>query len=716
MNRRHFIQNTTLTGTALTLGFYWLNKEAVIAKTAEIKELELNPYILIDTAGKITLMNPRPDMGQGTFQSMAMLLAEELEVAIAQVNIVMTDGTKKYGSQLSGGSSSVRNHWEPLRKAGATARTMLIKAAADKWKVSEVECYAQNAQVFHKPSGKSLPYSEVVEEAGKLEIPKDVKLKSKNDFKLLGKPLPRPDVPLKVDGSAVFGIDIKVPGMVYASIERPPAIFGKITSLDDTEAKKVVGVKQVIKSSRLIFKDKIETVAVIADSYYAALQGRKALKVTWDSGKYAEFDSKAFSAKMRTLAKQPGAVHEQKGDVATIMKSASKTLSAEYETPFLAHASMEPECCVVSYKADAPVMCEIWAPIQGADWLLGELAQEFNLSPEKVKIHVTFLGGAFGRKAFYDYIKEALVISQAIKAPVKLIWTREDDITQSPFRPGMLSAMQGALDKDNNLIAFHHKLVAPAIQHQWGGLKTDTPDDWAMEAVNQKTDSPYNVPNFRLDYVHAEASVPLLWWRSVYASTNIFGHESFIDEMAHLAGKDPLQFRLDLFKDAPRFAAVLKMLAEKSDWSQKLPKGSGRGVAIARSFESICGHVVEVGRDKDNILRVSRVISVIDCGMYVNPDVVRAQTEGNIVMGLTAALKDGITFEKGVAQQSNFDTYKVMRIPEMPQVEVYIVENEEHPGGVGEPGLPAVAPALCNAVFAATGKRVRTLPFEIESL
>jgi isoquinoline 1-oxidoreductase subunit beta len=717
INRRNFLKNTALTGSALGLGFYFAGTETVFAKVGQVKELELNPYILIDTAGKITLMNPRPDMGQGTYQSMAMLLAEELEVNINEVHILMTDGKQKYGSQLSGGSSSVRVHWEPLRKAGATARTLLIRAAAQTWQVSEDDCYASNAKVYHKPSGKSLAYSELVEKAEKLEIPKEVKIKDKKDFKIVGKSMPRQDIPMKVDGSAIFGMDVKVPGMLYASIERPNAIIGKIASLDDSAAKAIAGVKQVIKSSRFVFMQKAETVAVIASNYYAALQGRKALKVTWDCGEHAKFNSQDYFAKMKSIASQEGIKHEEKGNFAEALKTAGQTLTADYETPFLAHASMETECCVVSMATDpqAPIQCEIWAPVQGADWLLNDLNRALQIPPEKVKIHVTFLGGAFGRKAFYDFIVEAALLSKQMQAPIKLIWTREDDITQGPFRPAMLSRMSGGLDKNGNIVAFEHKIVGGSIQNQWGGLQAGKADEWAMEAVSPEKDSPYAIPNYKISYAHAETKVPLLWWRSVYSSTNAFGHESFIDELAHLGKKDPMNYRIELFKDAPRFQAVLKLLAEKSKWNEKLPKNKARGVAIARSFESICAHVVEVEKTKDGI-KINKVTSVIDCGMYVNPDTVRGQTEGNIIMGLTAAIKDGITFENGVAQQRNFDTYRVLRLQETPEIEVHIIENNEHPGGVGEPGLPPVAPALTNAVFALTGKRIRKLPFALDEV
>jgi isoquinoline 1-oxidoreductase beta subunit len=720
IDRRKFLKLTGFSGAALTLGFYFpAQAKAKMAEAplynfyADIPAgVELNAFIIIEKTGRITLINPRPDMGQGSFQAVPSLLAEELEVNLDQVNIVQSDGNKKFGSQLSGGSSSVRASWVPLRKAGAAAREMLVRAAANRWKVAETECYAKEGKVFEKKSGKSLGYGELVEEAAKLEAPKDPKLKSPKEYKLLGKSLPRQDLPDKVDGKTIFGIDVKVPGMVYASIERSPVIHGKVLKVDDSKAKQVKGVKQVLLSERPMPHKTTQGVAVIADSYYAALQGRKALTITWDNSGYDKISTDAYFTNLRELAKTDGVLFKEKGKIEDGFSAAVKKLEAQYETPFMAHAPMEPENAVAHVKGDT---CEIWAPVQAPDWAVDQVAKYLNIKPENVKIHVTFLGGGFGRKAYYDYLLEAVNLSKQIQAPVKLLWTREDDTAQGPFRPGMLSAMRGGLDKEGKVVAFEHKAVGASIQHQvFKAPMAGKADEWVMECIGPE-ESPYAFASAKYSYVLAETEIPIVWWRSVYCSTSAFGQECFVDELAHAAGKDPMAFRLEMFANAPRFKNVLQLLAEKSDWKTKLPAGKARGVAIVKSFGSICAHAVTIAKQNGKV-NIEKVVSVIDCGQHVNPDNVKAQTEGNIAMGLTAAIKDGITFENGQAKQTNFNTYRVMRIHEMPAVDIHIVQNMEEPGGVGEPGLPPIAPALANAVFNLTGKRIRKLPFNLDEV
>jgi isoquinoline 1-oxidoreductase subunit beta len=718
LKRRKFLQLTGLSGTALALGFYFPASSKEISTGATLYNIssvppagiELSAFIIIDTTGKITLINPRPDMGQGSFQAIPMLLAEELEVNLDQVEIRQSDGRSKYGNQLSGGSGSVRSSWEPLRKAGAAAREMLIQAAANKWKVGIVDCYAENGKVINKKNNTSLTYGQLVEEAAKLEVPKEPKLKDPKDFKKLTKALPRPDVPLKVDGTAVFGIDVKVPGMLYASIERSPVIHGKVVKFDDSKAKAIKGVKQVLLAERPMPHKTTQSVAVIADHYWAALQGRKALNITWDEGTYNTVSTSKYFTELKELAKSEGAIYKQVGNFKDAISGAAKILEAQYETPFAAHAPMEPENAVASVKEDS---CEIWAPVQAPDWLVGQVAAYLKIKPENVKVNVTFLGGAFGRKAYYDYVLEAVYLSKQVKAPVKLIWTREDDTMQGPFRPGMLSVMRGGVDQKGNVVAFEHKAVGASIQHQV--FKADLKgkaDEWVMECIGPEW-SPYAFANASYSHVLAETEIPIVWWRSVYCSTSAFGQECFVDELAHAAGKDPMDFRIAMFEKAPRFKQVLQTLAQKSDWYTKLPAGKARGVAIVKSFESICAHAVTVSKTDEGI-KVEKVVSVIDCGMTVNQDNVKAQTEGNIIMGITAAVKDPITIENGKTVQSNFHNYRVLHINEVPQMEIHIMQNQEAPGGVGEPGLPPIAPALANAVFGLTGKRIRRLPFRLD--
>lgn len=712
--RRKFLELSGGAGIMLALGFSTSasGKETVLEKLSpRTLALELNPYILIDNAGKITIFNPRPDMGQGTWQAMPTLVAEELEVSLDQVEIRMTDGKGKYGGQLSGGSSSVRTRWMPMRKAGAAVKEMFIKAAANKWQVAESECFAKEAKVFHKPSNKSLTYGDLVEDASKLEVPKNPTLKDSKDFKLIGKSLPKPDVPLKVTGKAVFGIDVDIPGMLYASVERSPVIHGKVVSFDATKAKAIAGVKHVIKAERAMPHKTVETVAVLATNYWAAMQGRKALKVTWDNGEFDKISTDEYFGRLRAQVNQKGNDYADKsGDFDKVFADAPKKIEAFYETPFLAHAPMEPENTVAWVKGD---QVEVWGPFQGPDGAIQDIVAYLKVKPENVKVNVTFLGGAFGRKAYLDFMKEALFLSKQVNAPVKLIWSREDDTSQGPFRPGMVNALQGGIDANGNIIAFHHKIMGESIPRQVFKMPLEgKPDPWAEEVAGHE-DSPMDIPNIKRSHHLEKTEIPIVWWRSVYASTNGFGHESFVDELAHAAGKDPLKLRLALYDKSPRFKKVLETLAEKSGWfTQKLPAGQARGVAICRSFSTICAHVVTVSKAKEGV-KIEKVVSVIDCGMTVNPDNVKAQTEGNIVYGLTAALKDGITFVKGQAQQSNFNNYQVLRLNEIPVMDIHIIESTEAPGGVGEPGLPPIAPALTNAIFALTGKRIHKLPFEL---
>ncbi len=710
IKRRNFLKSAGILAIGISLPRLGASKSPTLL-TAEAVDLELSPYILITKDNKITILCPRPDMGQGTTQSMPMLVAEELGVSMEQINITFTSGAGKYGGQLSGGSSSVRTRWKPMRQAGAAAREMLTKAAANRWGVSENDCYTEGGKVFNRKTNTALSFGELVDDASQLEVPKEPKLKPVKDFKLIGKSLPRQDIPVKTNGKAQFGLDFKMPNMVYAVMLHAPHIHGKIKSIDDTAALKVTGVRKVLKAERSMPHKTVDCVAVIADNTWAAMEGRKALKVEWENTDYLNASTAGYYANLQKLKTEDGfTLEDKKGDTTEGFKSATKTIDAEYITPFTAHAPLEPENATAWVQGDK---VEIWAPIQGPDGVIQEISTKFGFKPENVKINVLLMGGAFGRKAYLDYVCEAVFLSKQLNQPVKLTWSREDDLTQGPFRPGMLNVLRGSLDTAGNVSTLEHKIVGSWLGWQLWKAPASKQTWWA-EGMNQE-DSPYAIPNRAHKFVLAETDIPVVWWRSVYGSTNVFATESFTDELAHAAKKDPLDLRISMLKESPRFIEVLRILKEKSGYGKPLPKGQAIGIAVARTFETICAHAVLVSKQSAGV-KIEKVTSVIDCGIAINPDQVRAQTEGNIVMGLSAALKAPITIEKGEVIETNYHLFTPLRLNEMPKVEVHIVQNELDPTGVGEPGLPPVAPALCNAIFNLTGKRIRTLPFDLGTL
>lgn len=710
INRRNFLKSTGLLAIGFTLPSFGKNRE-LTQLTAEAVDLELSPYILITKDNKITILCPRPDMGQGTTQSMPMLVAEELGVTMEQINITFTSGAGKYGSQLSGGSSSVRTRWKPMRQAGAAAREMLTKAAANRWGVTESDCSTEGGKIINNKTKAALSFGELVDDASKLEVPKEPKLKAAKDFKLIGKSIPRHDIPVKTNGKAQFGIDYTMPNMVYAVLLHAPHIHGKVKSIDDSAALKVAGVRKVLKAERSMPHKTVDCVAVIADSTWAAIEGRKALKVEWEASDFSKASTAAYFADLQKLKTKDGfTLEDKKGDITEGAKAAAKMIEAEYITPFTAHAMLEPENATAWVQGDK---VEIWAPIQGPDGLIQEISTKFGFKKENVKINVLLMGGAFGRKAYLDYVCEAVFLSKQLNQPVKVTWTREDDLTQGPFRPGMLNVLRGGLDAAGTVTTLEHKIVGSWLGWQLWKAPPEKMTWWA-EGMNQ-ADSPYAIPNRAHKFVLAETDIPILWWRSVYGSTNVFATESFTDELAHAAKKDPLELRLSMLKDNPRFIAVLNLLKEKSGYGKSLPSGQAMGIAVARTFETICAHAILVSKQGAGV-KIEKVISVIDCGIAINPDQVRAQTEGNVVMGLSAALKAPITVENGQVMETNYHQFTPLRLNEMPKVEVHIVQNEHEPTGVGEPGLPPIAPALCNAIFNLTGKRMRTLPFDLSNL
>lgn len=706
--RRRFIQASAAVGGGLLIGLYLPLASRAAQQQADPKTFAPNAWIRIGADDRVTILVARSEMGQGVVTSLPMLVAEELEVDLAQINVEMAPAAPDYinpmiGAQLTGGSTSVRSAWEPLRQAGAAAREMLIGAAAQTWGVAASECRAERGAVIHAPTGRRLTYGQLTAKAATLPVPDEVLLKEPADFRIIGKPAPRLDTPEKVKGAAVFGIDVRVPGALTAVVLRPPVFGGKLARVEADKAKAVPGVRQVLP---------IESgVAIVADGFWPALRGREALQVRWESGPNAELTSARITERFQEAAQRPGAVARNEGNAAKAMASAAKTWEAVYQVPYLAHATMEPMTCTAHVRKD---ICEVWVPTQNQTGVQKVAAAITGLPPEAVKVHTTYLGGGFGRRSEQDFVADAVQIAKAVGAPVKVIWTREDDTQHDFYRPATYNRLGAALDDAGNPTAWTHRIVGPSIMSRVFPDRVKNGID--PTSVEGAANIPYAIPNIHVDYVMMDVGVPVGFWRSVGSSQNAFITECFIDELAAAAKADPYEFRHRLLSNAPRHRAVLELAAEKAGWGQPLAPGRARGIAVAESFGGFVAEVAEVSVSKEGAVRVHRVVCAVDCGTVVNPDTVEAQMEGGIVYGLTAALKGEITIKDGRVEQSNFHDYPLLRIDEMPAVEVHILKSAEPPGGVGEPGTPPIAPAVANAVFAATGKRIRRLPVRAEDL
>jgi isoquinoline 1-oxidoreductase beta subunit len=713
ISRRNFIRIGGITGAALTIGYYLPASGKGQFFTGDVADelgIPLTAWISIDSNGRVTIRNHRSEMGQGAWTVVPQMVAEELEVSLDKVNILFAPGDpKKYGSQITGGSSTVRGGYKMLLRTGATAREMLIAAAAQKWNAKKEDCHAENATVIHKPTGNKLGYGELVEAAAKITPPQDVTLKPRSEYKLIGKPLPRPDTLLKVNGKAVFGIDKKLDGMMYAVVERSPRILGKVKSFDDSETKKVSGVKQVFKIQRAVFDNMQEGVAVVADSFWAANEGRKVLKVEWDDSGFEHLSTEQLYTKMKDDLKKDHLNDRSGGNFERVFSNADKKVEAIYETPYETHSCMEPLNCVAWVHDNK---CEVWGPIQAPDWIQQDLSTRLKMPIENVIVNMTFLGGGFGRKAFMDYPHEAAVISKEINAPVKVIWTREDDMTQGPFRPGAVYGCKGGLTKDGRLVAFQTKAAMQNMDQQGPHADKLAYNSSTIEGLTKGYLE--SIPNYSFGDVPTESPIPVMWWRSVYSSTNGFAYESFMDELAHEAGKDPFDFRRD-YLQSDRYQAMLDKFEELTKWKSR-GKNEGWGIAITECFGSPVAEAVKVSKNANDKVQIDKVIALIDCGWYVNPDIIRQQVEGAITMAIGAATIHETHFNDGMATEKNFDKYKMPRINNVPEIEVHIMENNELPGGVGEPGLPPLAPALCNAIFDLTGKRIRKLPFNLDEV
>jgi len=734
LTRRLFLKNSSTAGSAIVLGFY-LPRFGGLAAIARASQTSFAPnaWLEISGTGAITVWCSHSEMGQGVQTSLPMLVAEELSCDWRHVKVVQADLDPRYGDQITGGSGSVRSSFNTLRKAGAAAREMLIAAAASAWSVPATECRTEDSFVFHAATQRKIPFEQLVNAASRLSPPADPPLKNPAAFALLGKPTRRTDAPAKVTGSAKFGIDSNLPGMLVASMERCPAYGGSPRSFNAGELTSFPGVRGIYEIPAIHMTHQFgETsgpgsrnyscsgVAVVADSTWAAMQARKRLRVEWNESAVVRESTETLRQKMVELAGKPAAVIRNDGDFDQAHAGAAKTVEANYEIPFLAHATMEPANCTANFRDGE---CELWAPTQIPDAAAASVAQALGIPKDRVKVHVTFIGGGFGRRLIQDYAVEAALISRAAKAPVKLVWTREDDIRHDFYRPAAYHKLQAGLDAKGKLISWKHRAVSPSIGIFYSGTSISANEAAGVDSLDFPA---YAVPNLRLEFAVAETGMPLGYWRSVDDSGNQFVRSCFFDEAAHAAGCDPVEFllvalgparKIDLGPnntaiDVGRRRAVIELAAERSQWKSQLPVGRGRGLGFMYGWGTYVAQIAEVACDsKRGTVRVDRVVCAIDCGTCVNPLGVEAQMQSAINFGLAQTLKSEITVSNGRVNQSNFNDYEVLRMDEAPPIiEVHIMCNNERPGGVGEPGVPPIAPAVANAIFAATGRRLRRLP------
>jgi isoquinoline 1-oxidoreductase subunit beta len=715
-SRREFLKSSAAGIAALAIGFQWTGKRAQAAATTAPSDFMPNAFVRIGADDSITIIAKHLEMGQGAYTGIATVLSEELDADWTRVKVESAPAdAKRYANlvfvtmQGTGGSSAMANSWQQLRQAGATARALLLSAAAKQWQVPASQLRVEKSIVYHDATQRKVAYGALVKTASTLPVPAHVELKDPAKFTLIGTRPPRVDVPAKCDGTAQFSLDVSFPGMLVALLARPPLFGATVTSFDAAPAMAVDGVVKVVQVPR--------GVAVIAKSFWAAKKGRDRLIVQWDDTNAEKRSSAQIMEEYRSLADQPAASARKTGDAASALNSAVTKVNANFEFPYLAHAPMEPLDCVVKLTAQR---CDIWTgdQFQTIDQL--NAAKTAGLDPAQVFINTLFAGGSFGRRAnsWSDYIVEAVSIAKAYGAegtPIKLQWTREDDIRGGLYRPMYFHKLEAGLDANHQLTAWRHVIVGQSIMDGtiMAGMVQKGVDPTSVEGAASIA---YEIPHVAVDLATTKVGVPVLWWRVVGSSHTTLAVEAFFDEVAHAAGKDPFEFRRTLLAKEPRMKAVLELAADKSGWTSPLPKGHGRGIAVAEAFKTFVAQVVEVSVKDSGQIKVERVICAVDCGTAINPDIITAQMEGGIGFALSAVLWGGITLEKGKVQQSNFNDYRVLRMNEMPKVEVYIVPSTEAPTGVGEPGVAPLGPALANAIFAATGKRVHELPFSRSGL
>src|SRR5712691_2739725 len=707
VSRRQFLTAGAATGGGLLLGWHLDAGARVLAAAAKARPpvFAPNAFIRIGTDGEVTLIMNQVEMGQGTYTSMPMLLAEELEVGLDQVRLEHAPPDDKlyanplFGDQETGASSSVRAFYEPLRRAGAAARSMLVSAAATTWNADPASCRAQKGVVTHSPTGRTLTYGALADKAARLPVPAQVTLKDPKDFKLIGTPAKRLDTPAKVNGTAQFGIDVRLPGMKIATVAASPVLGGKVASLDDSKAKAVKGVRQIVRLDDLV--------AVVADNMWSAKQGLLALAIRWDDGPNATLSTADVVQGLAAATQTPGVVARKEGDAAAAIAGAPTKMEAVYQVPFLAHAAMEPINCTVHVRPDR---CEVWTGSQVLTRAQATAARVTGLPLEKVVVHNHYLGGGFGRRLEFDYVTQAVRIAKQVDGPVKVIWTREEDIQHDVYRPYYYDRVAAGLDARGKPLAWTHRIVGPAILARY--LPPAFKNGIDSDAVDAAVFLTYDIPAIQVEYVrHEEPVLNTTFWRGVGPTHNVFVMESFMDELAAAAKADPVDYRRALLSKAPRARAVLDLAAKAAGWGRPLPAGHGRGVALLySSWGSYLAEVAEVEVSKAGEVRVHRIVCAVDCGTVINPDIVTAQIESGVNFGISGALWGEVTLKNGRVEQSNFHDYRVLRMNEAPKIEVHLVRNLEAPGGIGEPGTSITAAALANAIFAATGQRLRRLP------
>ncbi len=709
LSRRSFLRVGTAAGggLVLSLSLPFPNGEA---DAADAHDFVPNAFIRIGGNGQVVLTMPYVEMGQGTYTSIPMLIAEELEVDLKQVQVEHAPPNEKLyanpllGVQATGNSNAIRGAWQPLREAGAVARTMLVAAAAKRWNVEPASCRAESGEVLHPPTGRRGTYGELAADAARVPIPENVALKRPQDFKLIGTPAKRLDTPAKVNGTAIYGIDVRPPGVKIATLAQSPVFGGRVQSVDDTAAKAVKGVRQIVRLD--------DAVAVVADHMGAAKKGLAALAIEWDDGPHAKLGTADIASELEQATLKSGAVAQTIGDVDKALASAVTKVEAIYQVPFLAHATMEPMNCTVHVRPDG---CEVWVGSQAIARCQGAAAKVTGLPLDKVVAHNHLIGGGFGRRLESDGVARAVEIAKQVDGPVKVVWTREEDIQHDMYRPYWFDRLTAGLDDKGMPVAWSNRYAGSSIIARWlpPGFKNGLDPDSTEGAINLV----YALPNLRVEYVRAEPpGIPTAFWRSVGPSHNVFVTESFMDELAAAAKQDAVAYRRALLEHSPRAKAVLELAAEKAGWEQPLPQRAGRGVSLQFVFGTYLAQVAEVVVAKDGKVRVRRVVCAVDCGIPVNPDTIQAQIQSAIIFGVTAALYGEITLKSGRVEQTNFDTYQMLRMNEAPAIDVHIVQSSEAPGGMGEAGTSAIVPAVANAIFAATGKRLRKMPIDVSML